>query len=92
MIFSNDYVGYLARKTVSGLLNAKVIQSTKPQLLSERVAAGLVDELKVEDRINEEARLILETIQEDMRRTGASYPEMFKKIKMKLVNQYKAVL
>ena len=49
MIFSNDYVGYMARKTVSGLLNAKVIKTTKPQLLSERVAAGLLDELKLED-------------------------------------------
>jgi hypothetical protein len=92
MIFSNDYVSYLARKTVSGLLNAKVIKTTKPQLLSERVAAGLLDELKLEDRINEEVRLILETYQEDMRRTGASYPEMFKKIKMELARKYKAVL
>jgi hypothetical protein len=92
MIFSNDYVSYLARKTVSGLLNAKVIKTTKPQLLSERVAAGLLDELKLEDRINEEVRLILETYQEDMRRTGASYPEMFKKIKMELARKYEAVL
>jgi hypothetical protein len=92
MIFSNDYVSYLARKTVSGLLNAKVIKTTKPQLLSERVATGLLDELKLEDRINEEVRLILETYQEDMRRTGASYPEMFKKIKMELARKYKAVL
>ncbi|HEX6771303.1 MAG TPA: DUF507 family protein [Acidobacteriaceae bacterium] len=92
MIFSNEYVGYLARKTVSGLIQAKVIQTAKPQLLSERVAAGLLDELKLEDRINEEVRLILETYQEDMRRTGASYPEMFKKVKMELARKYKAVL
>ncbi len=92
MIFSNDYVGYLARKTVRGLLDAKVIQTAKPQLLAERVAAGLLDELKLEDRINEEVRLILETYQEDMRRTGASYPEMFKKVKTELARKYKAVL
>jgi hypothetical protein len=92
MIFSNDYVGYLARKTVRGLLDAMVIKTAKPQLLAERVAAGLLDELKLEDRINEEVRLILETYQEDMRRTGASYPEMFKKVKMELARKYKAVL
>jgi hypothetical protein len=92
MIFSNDYVGYLARKTVRGLLDAKVIKTAKPQLLGERVAAGLLDELKLEDRINEEVRLILETYQEDMRRSGASYPEMFKKVKMELARKYKAVL
>ena len=92
MIFSNEYVGYLARKTVRGLLDAKGIKTAKPQLLAERVAAGLLDELKLEDRINEEVRLILETYQEDMRRTGASYPEMFKKVKMELARKYKAVL
>ena len=92
MIFSNEYVGYLARKTVRGLLDAKVIKTAKPQLLAERVAAGLMDELKLEDRINEEVRLILETYPEDMRRTGASYPEMFKKVKMELARKYKAVL
>ena len=92
MIFSNDYVGYLARKTVRGLLDAKVIKTAKPQLLAERVTAGLLDELKLEDRINEEVRLILETYQEDMRRTGASYPEMFKKVKTELARKYKAVL
>jgi hypothetical protein len=92
MIFSNEYVGYLARKTVRGLLDAKVIKTAKPQLLAERVAAGLLDELKLEDRINEEVRLILETYQEDMRRTGASYPEMFKKVKTELARKYKAVL
>jgi hypothetical protein len=92
MIFSNEYVSYLARKTVSGLVNAKVIRTAKPQLLSERVTAGLLEELKLEDRINEEVRLILETYQEDMRRTGASYPEMFKKVKMELARKYKAVL
>lgn len=92
MIFSTEYVGYLARRTVRGLLDAKVIKTTKPQLLAERVTAGLIDELKLEDRINEEVRLILETYQDDMRRTGASYPEMFKKVKTELARKYKAVL
>ena len=92
MIFSKDYVGYLARQTVKSLIDAKVIQTAKPALLNERVATALVDELSLEDRINEEVRVILDAIQEDMRRSGASYPEMFKKVKQKLVTQYKAVL
>jgi hypothetical protein len=92
MIFSKDYVGYLARQTVKHLVAAKMIQTDKPVLVSERVTAGLIDELSLEDRINDEVRAILEAIQEDMRKGGVSYPEMFKKIKMKLVHQYKAVL
>ena len=92
MIFSKDYVGYLGRQTVRHLMAAKMIQTTKPAVVNERVTAGLIEELSLEDRINDEVRVILEAIQEDMRKGGVSYPEMFKKLKVKLVNQYKAVL
>ena len=56
------------------------------------VAAAMVDELSLEDRINDEVRVILEAFQDDMRKTGASYPEMFKKVKNELARKYKAVL
>ena len=92
MIFSKDYVGYLAKQTVKHLIDAKVIQTDKPQVLNERVSAAMVEELSLEDRINEEVRVILDAFQEDMRRTGASYPEMFKKVKNELARKYKAVL
>ena len=92
MIFSKDYVGYLARQTVKHLVAAKMIRTDKPEVVNERVTAGLIEELSLDDRINDEVRAILEAIQEDMRKGGVSYPEMFKKIKMKLVHQYKAVL
>jgi len=92
MILSRDYVGYLARKTVKGLIDAKLIRTDKVSILNERVNAGLMEELALEDRINEEVRVILEAYQEDMRRSGASYPEMFKKVKMELARKYKAVL
>ena len=92
MIFSRDYVGYLARQTVKHLVAEKMIRTDKPGVLEARVTAGLVDELSLEDRINDEVRVILEAFQEDMRKSGASYPEMFKKVKMELARKYKAVL
>jgi hypothetical protein len=92
MLFSKDYVGYLSRQVVRRLTEAKVISTDKPALLAERINIGLIEELSLEDRINEEARAILESIQGDMLKAGASYPEMFKKIKLRLVQQYKAVL
>jgi hypothetical protein len=92
MIFSKDYVGYLARQTVKQLVAARMIATTKPEVVAERVNVAMLDELSLEDRINDEVRAILEAIQEDMRKGGVSYPEMFKKVKLKLVNQYKAVL
>jgi hypothetical protein len=92
MIFSKDYVGYLARQTVKHLVDAKMIETTKPAVLNEKVTAAMIEELALEDRINEEVRVILDAFQEDMRKTGASYPEMFKKVKNELARKYKAVL
>ena len=92
MIFSKDYVGYLARQTVKHLVDAKMIETAKLAVLNERGAAAMVDELALEDRINDEVRVILEAFQDDMRKTGASYPEMFKKVKNELARKYKAVL
>jgi hypothetical protein len=92
MIFSREYVGYLARQTVKQLIDAKMIQTSKVAVVQERVHAGLQDELSLEDRINEEVRVILEAYQEEMRRTGAGYAEMFKKVKTELARKYKAVL
>jgi len=92
MLFSKEYVGYLSRQVTRRLVEAKMIRTDKPALVSERINAGMIEELSLEDRINDEARVILESIQGDMLKAGASYPEMFKKIKLRLVQQYKAVL
>jgi hypothetical protein len=92
MIFSKDYVGYLARQTVKHLVDAKMIQTEKPAVLNERVTAAMIEELALEDRINDEVRVILEAYQDDMLKTGASFPEMFKKVKLELARKYKAVL
>ena len=92
MIFSREYVNYLARQTVKQLIDAKVIRTKKIEVVNERVNAALLEELTLEDRINEEVRVILDAYQEDMRRTGASYAEMFKKVKQELARKYKAVL
>ena len=92
MLFSKDYIGYLSRQVVRRLSEAKMVRTDKPGVLVERVHTALIEELSLEDRINEEARLILESYQDEMLKNGASFPEMFKKVKMELVKRYKAVL
>ena len=92
MIFSRDYIGYLARRTVKHLTDAKLITVTDVKAVEARVTAGLIEELSLEDRINEEVRVILDAYSEEMRKTGAQYAEMFKKVKTELAKKYKAVL
>lgn len=92
MIFSRDYIGYLARRTVKHLIDAKLITTSDRKVTEERVNAGLLDELSLEDRINEEVRVILDAYSDEMRKSGAQYAEMFKKVKTELARKYKAVL
>ena len=92
MIFSRDYIGYLARRTVKHLIDAKMITTSELKATEERVNAALLDELALEDRINEEVRVILDAYSEEMRKSGAQYAEMFKKVKTELSKKYKAVL
>ncbi len=92
MIFSREYVGYLGRKTTQHLVDAKMISTAQFKLAEARVTAAILNELLLEDQINDEVRVILDAIQDDMRRSGAEYGEMFKKVKQQLVRKYKAVL
>ena len=92
MIFSRDYIGYLARRTVKHLIDAKMIASTDLKVTEARVNAAMIEELSLEDRINEEVRVILEAYSDEMRNRGANYQEMFKRVKNELVRKYKAVL
>ncbi|MFP5204895.1 MAG: DUF507 family protein [Acidobacteriota bacterium] len=92
MIYSRDYIGYLARQTVKRLIDAKLITTTDPKATEQRVHDAMLEELALEDRINEEVRVILEAYSEEMRKSGAQYAEMFKKVKTELAKKYKAVL
>ena len=92
MIFSRDYIGYLTRRTIKHLIDAKLITTRDMKVTEERVNAALVDELALEDRINEEVRVILDAYSDEMRKSGAQYAEMFKKVKNELAKKYKAVL
>jgi hypothetical protein len=92
MIFSRDYIGYLGRRTVKHLIDAKLITTSDLKSTESRVTTALTDELSLEDRINEEVRVILEAYSDEMRKSGAQYAEMFKKVKTELARKYKAVL
>lgn len=92
MLISREYVGYLAREVTKKLIAGEFIEVKDAPSVTARVNAAMMDEVALEDRINDEVRAILEQYSEDMRRTGASYQEMFKKVKGELVRKYKAVL
>jgi hypothetical protein len=92
MLLSKDYVGYLAREVTKKLIAGKFIETKAVAAVTEKVHAAILEELSLEDRINDEVRVILEAYSAEMQKTGANYQEMFRKVKNELVRKYKAVL
>jgi hypothetical protein len=82
----------MATQVLKRLTAASLIQYDQPEYVNEVMTQVMLDELSVEDRINEEARKILEQHGEEMKQLGASYEEMFKKVKRQLVRDRKVVL
>ncbi len=92
MLVSKEYLGYLARQVTKKLIEGGFIETKNLNSTVERVNTAMLEEMQLEDRINDEVRLILEAYQDEMQKSGASYQEMFKKVKQQLVQKYKAVL
>ena len=92
MLLSRDYVGHMAKELVKRLVAAKMIETKNVENLTQHVRQVMADEVTIEDRLNEEVREILGRYQEEMRRTGASYQEMYKKVKGQLARERKLIL
>ena len=92
MLLSRDYVGYMAGELVKRLVASKMIETPSADAVTKKVRAAIQDEISVEDRLNEEVRQILTQYADDMRRAGASYQEMYKKVKGELARQRKLIL
>jgi hypothetical protein len=92
MLLSRDYVSYMAGEVVKRLVASKMVETPAAEALTKKVRAAMQDEISVEDRLNEEVRQILTQYADDMRRAGASYQEMYKKVKGELARQRKLIL
>jgi hypothetical protein len=92
MQFPREYVAYMAKQVLQRLKAAGLIQYDQPDYVTEVMTQVALDELSVEDRINDEVRKILDQHGEEMKQVGASYEEMFKKVKRQLVRERKVVL
>jgi hypothetical protein len=92
MLLSKEYVGYLAREVSKKLIAGEFVETKSLPALVEKLNAAMLEEFGLEDRINDEVRVILEAYSEEMHRSGANYQEMFRKVKSELTRKYKAVL
>jgi len=92
MLINRDLVTYIAADIVKKLAEGEMVEVKNTAAVAQRVRQAMVDEITVEDRINEEARQILIQHQEQIRNSGISYQDMFKKVKAQLARDKKLVL
>jgi hypothetical protein len=92
MPLRKEFVRLLSVKVVEELKKQEMIETPQDLDLAEQLFQVMDAEVNLEDRINEEVRQLLNQYQDQMRQSGASYQEMFKLIKHKLVRERKLVL
>lgn len=92
MRLQRGYVDYIARAVVERLIAAEMIETATPAPVMERVHQVLLEELSIEDRINDKVRAYMSQYEDQIRRSGVSYQEMFKRIKSELVRREKVIL
>ena len=92
MRLQRDYVQHIARAVVERLLAAEMIETATPGPVMDRVHQVLLEELSIEDRINDKVRAYMNQYEDQIRRSGVSYQEMFKRIKSELVRREKVIL
>jgi len=90
MLLAREFVNYISRQLVKNLTPG-MVETPQPDLVAEKIAEVINEELAVEDRLNDEVRDLLSQYGEYMRREGVSYQEMFRKIKNTLISQRKVV-
>jgi hypothetical protein len=94
MLLNRDYVGYMASEVIKKLIEGNQVEVKEKDMdpVIARVRLRMLEEITIEDKINEEVRNILTQYQDEMRRTGVSYQDMFKKVKGQLARDRKLIL
>ena len=92
MLIARDYVGHMAKEVVKRLVEGNLIETKAAEALAQRVRQRMMEEITLEERVNEKVRQILTQHQDEMRRTGVSYQEMFKKVKGQIARDRKLIL
>ncbi|MEJ2008678.1 MAG: DUF507 family protein [Acidobacteriota bacterium] len=92
MQLQREFVTYMSKELMKRLTGEGLITFEQPEYVNEVMLEIVLDELTVEDRINDEARRILEEHSDQMKRFGATYEDAFKAIKKQIIRERKIVL
>ena len=86
------FVSLMAEQVIADLIRDRKISTTDNHMLVGLVENVIQNEMDREARIDEEVREVLAEHYEEMRHSGASYDEMFRRVKEKLAKDRGVVL
>jgi hypothetical protein len=92
MKLAREYVGYMSKQVLKRLSAEGLIQFDQADYVHEVMTQVMLEELSIEDHINDEVRKLLENYDDEMKRMGVSYEEMFRKVKRQLVRERNIIL
>ncbi|MFQ5766599.1 MAG: DUF507 family protein [Acidobacteriota bacterium] len=92
MKLRRELVERIASRLAAALLAEKQVRGLERANLASRIQAAMTDDLRVEDRLNDEVREILRQHIQELDRSHVEFHEMFKKVKAKLVRDRKLIL
>jgi hypothetical protein len=92
MRLTSDEIEFISRKIVKTLVKAEKIEVDAEEELVESITRVITEELRVEDRLNEEVREVLIQHSGEMQRSNITYTEMFKMVKRKMAKEKGIIL
>jgi hypothetical protein len=84
MLLAREFVGYVSRQLVNRL-TPTTFEVSNPAVAATAIGQIIEEDLSVEDKLNDEAREMLEQYSDYMRQENISYQDMFRKIKRQLL-------
>jgi hypothetical protein len=92
MRLTPDEIEFISRKIVKILVAEEKLEVDNPARVVADITRVITDELRVEDRLNEEVREKLMEHASEMERSNVTYTEMFKMLKKKMAREKGIVL
>lgn len=92
MRLSENEIEFIARKVVKTLVKEERLEVDDEAGVVEGIAAVITDEMRVEDRLNDEVREKLVEYSSQMADSNITYNEMFKMVKRKMAKEKGIIL
>jgi hypothetical protein len=92
MRLTPDEIEFISRKIVKTLVSEEKLEVDDPARVIADIVRVITDELRVEDRLNEEVREKLMEHASEMERSNVTYTEMFKMLKKKMAREKGIIL